>query len=49
MGSRGRKDAGGLEKRKGRIRYGERQKRCPEGHENESKYPAVWVRGRGKL
>lgn len=32
-------------KRKGRIRYGERQEGHPEGQKSESKYAAVGVRG----
>jgi hypothetical protein len=34
-------------KRKGRIKFGERQEDWPEGQENELKYKAVGVRGRG--
>lgn len=29
----------------GRIRHGERQKKVPEGQENEWKYIGVWDRG----
>lgn len=38
----------GEEKRKGRIRYEEKQEGCPEDQENESKCAAAGVRRQGK-
>ena len=48
MGGRGKEELVGGEQegeKRGRIRYGKRQERCPEDHENESKYRAVRVKG----
>ena len=39
----------GEDKRRVRIRCGERHFRCPEGQENESKYAIVGGTGRGNL